>query len=159
MITRAEIYLIGLIVLAASLAGMWFFAKHEGRLEERAVWEAKQAAATKADLDSLTSAVNTAADIARGTQELLNKGRAKSVIDRGVIEREIKTNVVYASNCFPPSGIVRWNDISAGRALLPDSTAGQQPDPAVPNPNGAAGSGQQGRNPLAKPSSSARGVR
>lgn len=159
MITKAEIYLIGLIVMAASLAGMWFFAKHEGRIEEQTIWENKQAAATKADLDSLTQAIGMSNQIAQDTQEALKKGKAKSIIDRGVIEREIRTDVRYVNDCFPDTGRLRWNAISAGNPLVPDSTAGSGTGGGVPAGVGPTSPGlQRGNTPPQSPSS-AGGIR
>ncbi len=158
-ITRAEIYLVVFLVIGLGITGAYFYAKHEGVMEERARWEVKQAAATKADLDSLTQAVGMSNQIALDTAEKIGKGKARSVIDRGVIEREIRTDVRYVNDCLPDAGRLRWNDISAGRPLLPDSSAGAKPDGRVPEGNGAASAGWKSRNPLAQPSGGAGGLR
>ncbi len=153
MITKAEIYLLALLILAASLVGMWFFAKHEGRLEERKIWELKAAAATKADLDQLTLAVSTANKISQDTAAALAKRKSTTTIDRGVIQREIQTNTVYANDCLAPAGLGMWQSLSAGKPIMPGSSAGPELPAAVPSGNGSAGGGQQGRNTPAKPSS------
>ena len=150
--TKLELYLIALFVLLASLGGMWFFAKHEGRLEERAVWESKQAQATKKDLESLTQAVGMANQIAQDTADKLSKAKGQRVIDRGVISREIQNNVVYANDCLPPTGRLQWDALSKSGTVLPDSGSVQQPDHAMPSANGPATTGRQSWVAPAKPS-------
>lgn len=153
-IGKLELYGIAFIVLLASLAGMWFYAKHEGRLEERAVWEVKQAAATKADLQELIDAQAYTNTLATETKDAIGKIKVVNITRQGVIEREIKTDVRYVNDCFPESGRLQWNAISAGRPIMPSTDAGQQPDgrgTQLPSTNVPRGNGQQGRNPLAKP--------
>ena len=144
------IYLAAILAAAGAITGAYFYAKHEGRMEERAIWELKQTEALKMDFDDLKDAIGTANSIAKGTQDELAKRKSGSVLDRGVIQREIQTNVVYASDCFAPNGLRGWNSISAGRAVLPDSGTGQQLDAGVSNGPSPANTGQQGGNPAPK---------
>ena len=151
MLTKLEIYGIAAALILLAAFGWGAYKKHEGVIEERARWEAKVAAATKADLDSLTQAVQQANTIAQTTQDKLKTQQATRVIEKGVIEREIRTDVRYAADCFPDSGRLHWDAISAGRALLPVSPAIPKPDASLPQGVLAPDSGQQGRNATAKP--------
>ena len=89
MIAKLEIYLIVFALLAAGAAGAYFYAKHEGVMEERGRWEAKAAAATKADLDSLTDAVKKGNDIATNTLSAVQQKKADRIIDRGVDRKSV----------------------------------------------------------------------
>lgn len=143
MLTRLEIYLIAFLALAIAAGGAYFYAKHQGVMEERQRWELKEADSTKVALGSLTEAVKAGNTIAGNTLEALKKNAGNRTIDRGVIQREIQTNTLYASDCFPATGLVQWNRINAGQPLLPVESAGGQPGPAMPKGNGAALPGQQ----------------
>lgn len=141
----------GLLMLLSAV-GAYFYAKHVGVMEERGRWEVKQAAATKADLEGLRTAVEAGSKIAQNALDRLNKGKAERVIDRGVIEREIKTNTVYAVDCLPATGLVQYNRISAGLRVVPVGTPGPKPDATVPAGDGTAGGGRQERDAAAQPS-------
>jgi hypothetical protein len=114
----------------------------------------KSAAATKADLDVLTKAVSDNKTLAEETKTAVKNIKVVNVTRQGVIEREIKTDVRYLNDCLPPAGVVRWNDVSAGRPVLPSGGSGQQPEGSggeLPKGTGSADSGRQSGNPLAKP--------
>jgi hypothetical protein len=153
MTLLAKLEMLGIILAIAALAAFGWGAhkKHEGVMEERGRWEVKQAAATSADLTSLKQAIDTSAGITAATLAELQKKKAATLIDRGVIEREIKTDVRYTTDCGPDSGRVQWNAISAGNALVPGSAAGLKPDPAVPQGNQRGDPGVSRPVPLAKP--------
>lgn len=159
MLAKLELY--GIIIAVALLTafGWGQYMKHEGRMEERQVWEAKQAEAAKVDLEALTGAVNKSNEIAGQTLTAIQKGKARSVIDRGVIQREINTNTIYASDCFAPTGLVQWNALSAGRAIVQSGATESQPNARVPEGSSTTSSRQQGRNPLVKPPSGKGNIR
>lgn len=151
MLEKLEIYGRATVFAVVAALGFGAYQKHRGETEERARWEAKEAAATKADLISLTSAVQNANQIAKDAQTAAAAKVQQRVIDRGVIDHVISTNTVYADACFDADGLRAWNDVSAGRALVPGSTPGLKLAPALSTGSGASGTGQQGRNPAPIP--------
>lgn len=128
MPAKLEIYLIGALLLVACVTGAYFYAKHQGVIEERARWELKQAAATKADLQELIDAQAYSNTLVTETKDAIGKIRIVNITKTGAIEREIKTDVRYVNDCFPDTGRLQWNAISAGAGVLPDRGTGQQLD-------------------------------
>jgi hypothetical protein len=151
VMAKLELYGIVLAVALLAAAGAYAYAKHQGVMEERDRWELKAAAATKADLVALTDAVNKGAQIAQNTYDQVKNGKAGRVIDRGVIEREIRTDVRYSNDCFPDSGRLHWNAINAGKPLLPIEPAGADATAKVPGPMGSGSLGLKRRDVTAKP--------
>lgn len=130
--SRLEIYGIMLLVMLAITAGAYFKGHSNGVKKERNVWELKQATATKADLQELKVVVTEGNNIAKGVSDSLQKQKPVRIIEKGVIEREIKTDVRYAADCFPDTGRLQWNSISAGRSLVPSSGSGFTIDSTLP---------------------------
>jgi hypothetical protein len=125
MIGKLELYALGAILLAAAIAGAYFYAKHQGVMEERGRWEVKAAAATKADIESLSDAVKKGSAIAQDTYNAVGKIKVVNRTINNEVQREIKTDVRYAADCLPDSGILLWN--AANRGILPARPAGDQP--------------------------------
>lgn len=149
-----EIYLIGigLLIVVAAGAGGWCY--HLGGKASDEKWELKQAKAVNADMKSLTDAVNENIALAKGTASAVAGIKVIHTTTKGVLEREIQTNTVYANDCLPASGIMRWNDISAGRPIVPSSGTGQQPNVSgaeLSKANGGANPQRPSGNPLAQP--------
>ena len=140
-----ELRLILAALLLASIGGAYLYGRHDGRVACEEKYAVKEAAATKADLESLATAVQNANSIAMGTQDLLNKGRAKSVIDRGIISHEIKTNPIYLNDCLHPTGVMQWNALSQTGAAVPNSAPLPQFDSPVSSGNGPAAAGRKSR--------------
>lgn len=130
---KLEIYGIILVAGLLAMAGAYFKGHSNGVKKERNVWELKQAAATKEDLKELQVAVKEGNTIAKGVAESLQKQKPTRIIEKGVIEREIKTDVKYAADCFPDTGRMLWNSISAGRSLVPSSGSGFGIDKNLPS--------------------------
>jgi hypothetical protein len=151
LISKLEIYAIVFVLIGLTGVGAYFYARHQGVMQERARWEAKEAAATKADLVSLTDAVNKGALIAQQTYEQVQKGKTAKVIDRGVIEREVRTDVRYSNDCFPDTGRLRWNSINAGKPIVPTEPAGPDAASKMPGAVGAGSLGLKRRDIAAKP--------
>ena len=125
MLTKLEFYILGAIMLAVAIAGAYYYAKHQGATEERARWEAKAAAATKADLESLTQAVQAANKIAGETFTAVGNIKVINRTINNEVQREIRTDVRYANDCLPDSGVLLWN--AANRGVLPAGGAGAKP--------------------------------
>lgn len=147
---KLEIY--GIIIAVAILAALgWGWHEHsKGVDEERGRWEVKAAAATRADLADLQTAIATANTIAQTTADTLAKRKTNSVIDRGVIEREIRTDVRYVNDCMPDTGRLQWNAILQNGTVLPSGGTDSKPIERVPVGDGKADTGQQRWNPVAQ---------
>jgi len=138
LIPKFELY--GLIVAAIVVAalGWGWHEKNVGVEEERARWERKAAAATQADLAELQIAVATSSTIAQTTATTLAKRSANSIIDRGVIEREIRTDIRYVNTCLPDVGRMQWNALLQNGTVLSGSSASTKFDELLPDGNGKA---------------------
>ena len=130
---KLEAYAIIFIVFCISTAGAFYYGKYQGEKEERKEWQEKQALATKEDLESLRGAINIGNLIVQDVRDQLTKSKGTRVIERGVIEREIKTDVKYINDCFPESGRLQWNVLSAGRSLMSSSPSGRSSVTIMPD--------------------------
>ena len=149
MTTKLEAYGIALLVAVLAAIALYFYGRHDGTVIERSRWEKAAADAKDQDMKALTQAVSKASEI--GERTLAAVGNIKVVhqtINKG-IEHEIQTNTVYRNDCFTDSGRLLWN--ASNRGILPDRAGVTKPIGAMPEGNGAASPGQQGRDPAAKP--------
>lgn len=135
MISKLELYGIVLIAVLLAAAGAYAFAKHQGVMEERQRWEAKEAEATAKDLVSLRDAVNQSNAIAGRTLEAVGNIKVVNKTINQEVQREIRTDVRYANDCLPDSGLQLWN--AANRGVLPTGGTGSKPPgsrPELPAP-------------------------
>ena len=128
---KLEIYGIAAALILLAAFGWGAYKKHEGVTEERARWELKVAAATKADLDSLIEAVAAGKKISQDTFDALGKIRIVNTTINKEVQREVKTDVRYLNDCLPDSGVYLWN--AAGRGVVPTLAPGTKPPVARPN--------------------------
>jgi len=149
-----QFYAIGALIFALGVFGWGQHRHSQGVDEERARWETKAAAATVADLEGLKAALDEGNKLARDTQEAVRNIKVVNVTRQGVIEREIKTDIRYLNDCMPAAGVVQWNNVSAGRAVVPSSAGGsvdQSGGGQLPDGNVPANKQRAGGNPLTKP--------
>ena len=149
MITKLEIYGIALLVVVCACVGAYFYGRHDGTTIERAKWEADSLKASQQNLLDLKVAITNATTISQNTLDAVGKIK---VVNRNItneVQREVKTNTVYANDCFAPNGLLLWN--GANRNVMPSGAAGNQPAAILPGGNGPASAGQQGGNAAAKP--------
>jgi hypothetical protein len=147
-ITKLELYALMLLALAGATAGAYFYAYHNGELAERARNTAKEALATKADLQSMQDAVNASTVIAGKTAAQVAAQRAEQAKATGDLKNAIAADPTrYRLVCFTAdSDRVLWNALATGSTNVPVSSPGLKLDATLSGGNGASGSGQPSGN-------------
>lgn len=139
-------YAILALCMLVCIGAAEFHGRAAGRAAERQEWEVKAAHAQASDLENLKNAVAAGSAIASNTLAAVSGKATSHTIDRGVIEREIRTDIRYVNDCMPESGRLLFNAISAGRPLMSAGATTGESDRIVSAGNGAASAQQPGRD-------------
>ena len=117
-------------VLTSSALSGWKFWNMgvEHARNQQLIEDAKQ---TKREMVSIGEALNLNQESVKSLNETLTKIKSTKTIDRGVIEREIRTDVRYVNVCLPDNGLRIWNSISKGDQLMPNGGSGLKLDKAM----------------------------
>jgi len=134
---KLEVYAVALLVAVLACVGAYFYGRHDGTTVERAKWEAEALAAKERDFQSLLGAINTANQIGKDNGDAIKGIRVTNKTINTEVQREIKENVIYASECFAPSGLLLWN--ASNRGVVSGGAAAPSGDGRVP---AAAGKGR-----------------
>lgn len=145
---KIELYAIAALVVALAIAASYFYGRHDGTTVERAKWEAASLQAAQKNMDDLKQAIDKSNEISQRTLDAVGKIKIVNRTINNEVQREIKTNTVYANDCLPESGRVLWN--SANRGVLPDSAAITKPITGTAQ-GAAADSGRKSGNASDKP--------
>lgn len=131
---KFEVYALAIaaVVVALALGGVGGYSL--GKDVERGVWEAKEKRAVANELKELKVAVGEV----RGISEATRNGVANIVVRHTTIkqevQREIRTDVRYANDCFPDTGRVLWNAYNQG--VMPGSGSRSGNAPVLPRGDG-----------------------
>jgi hypothetical protein len=148
-VTKLELYGIAIVAAICACIGAYFYGRHDGTTIERARWESDALKTAQKDMGELKIAITNSNTISTQTLDAVKNIKVSNRTINNEVQREIKTDVRYVSDCFPDSGRLLWNAANVG--VMPSSAAGSKPGTALPAANGAAGSQQSGGSVAPKP--------
>lgn len=129
---KLEMYALAGLAAFALITSAYFYGRSDGVALERAKWESASLQASERNMRELKAAVAKSSEISERTLGAVSNIRIINKTINNEVQREIKTDVRYAAECFPDSGRLLWNAASEGK--LPGVSAGSEPVPAVRGP-------------------------
>jgi hypothetical protein len=124
------------LTVAVALAGATWKGYNWGHGVATAEFDKAVSEGLKREMSSLQDALTINQSISIALNDKLDKQKLTRTIDRGVIEREIKTDIKYINVCLPDNGLRIWNAISSGSPLMSDGIGGLKLDKTVSPGNG-----------------------